>query len=46
LSLTLDRSPSRVYTAPDQLPLAFESTGGRVRVVVPEIRGHQMIVFE
>ena len=46
VSLRLERAPARVYLAPSlqELPFAYDS--GRARVVVPEIRGHEMVVFE
>jgi enamine deaminase RidA (YjgF/YER057c/UK114 family) len=46
MSLSLPRRPKKVYVAPAQKSLEFGYDGGRVSVVVPEIRGHEMIVFE
>jgi hypothetical protein len=46
LSLKLSKAPRKVYEAPDQTPIAFEYLKGRVNLRVPEIRGHEMIVFE
>ncbi len=36
----------RVYAAPEQIPLEFHDDGAHVEVVVPEIPGHAVIVFE
>ena len=46
LSLKLARKPARVYLAPSGLPVAFKHVAGRVELSVPEVRGHQMVVFE
>ena len=46
LSLKLATIPQIVYLAPERTRLDFEYTNGRANVVVPEIRGHAMIVFE
>jgi hypothetical protein len=46
LSLKLEKKPRRVYLAPSETPLAFEYKKGRVHVVVPEVAGHGMVVFE
>ncbi len=46
LSLAADRAPKKVYTAPDQTPIAFEYRAGRVNLRVPIVKGHAMVVFE
>jgi hypothetical protein len=46
LSLKMERSPKRVYLAPQQTPIEFEHLAGRVNLRVPAVRGHAMIVFE
>ena len=46
LSLKLAQAPKSVYLAPSGTKVDFEHTGGRVNLNVPEIRGHQMVVFE
>ena len=38
--------PAKAYLAPSRQPLEFTYANGRAEVVVPEIRGHQMVVFE
>jgi hypothetical protein len=46
LSLKLEKAPGRVYVAPAPTDLICEYAAGRARVVVPEVRGHAMVVFE
>jgi hypothetical protein len=46
ISLKIRRKPGRVYVAPEREPLTFTHAAGRTRVVVPEINGHAMVVFE
>ena len=46
LSLKLAKRPRRVYLAPSGAALPFEYEDGRVKITVPEIRGHAMVVFE
>ncbi|MBA3685112.1 MAG: beta-galactosidase trimerization domain-containing protein [Planctomycetes bacterium] len=46
LSVRAERSPRRVYLAPENRDLPFQYRAGRVEVVVPEIAGHAMVVFE
>lgn len=46
VSLKQSRAPSWVYTAPDLCGLAFRHVNGVTNVVVPEVRGHAMVVFE
>lgn len=46
LSLKMERSPKRVYLAPQEVAVAFEHLAGRVNLRVPEVCGHAMIVFE
>ena len=42
----LDKEPAKVYCAPSMEELQFTYDGKYVHVVVPEIVGHQMVVFE
>ena len=44
--LRLARRPRRVYLAPSREPVDFIWDGITVHLQVPEIRGHQMVVFE
>lgn len=46
LSLRLERRPACVYLAPEHENLPFEYRDGRVHVIIPEVRGHAMVVFE
>lgn len=46
VSLSLPEPPSTVYLAPDCTPLPFTYRTGRVELVLPELRGHAMLVFE
>ena len=46
LSLKFDRKPKSVYLAPDGVKLDYEYEASRVSLIVPEIHGHAMIVFE
>lgn len=46
LSLRLGYRPDAVYLAPSRQPLAFSMEGDRVRVTVPEVTGHAMVVIE
>ncbi len=46
LSVRLPERPARVYSAPAQQELPFEWTDGYAHLVAPEVRGHQMIVFD
>ena len=47
LDVKLSGAVRRVYLAPTGEELTFESSGeGRIRTVVPEVRGHAMVVFE
>jgi hypothetical protein len=46
LSVRLDRRPGRVYVAPVGTELEADWGRGRSRVMIPEVRGHAMIVFE
>ena len=46
LSLLSERPPRRVYCAPSEQPLIYDYVKGRVRVVVPIVEGHQMVVVE
>ncbi|NLC58722.1 MAG: beta-galactosidase [Armatimonadetes bacterium] len=46
VALRTDQEPARVYLAPSgqEIPCRYED--GYARVVVPEVRGHQMVVFQ
>ena len=46
VALRTDHEPARVYLAPSgqEIPCRYED--GYARVVVPEVRGHQMVVFQ
>jgi hypothetical protein len=46
LSLSAPRAPRKVYCAPSLVPVPFTYDGERVRMVVPKIEGHQMVVVE
>ena len=47
LSLKLINQPSRVYRLnPVPETIGFDYRDGRVKVVVPKVVGHEMVVFE
>ena len=46
VSLRLAKRPRRVYTAPSQAKVPFDYENGRAELVLPEVRGHEMVVFE
>lgn len=46
LNVRLEAEPERVYLAPEGLELPFTWTEGRVRVTVPRVDGHAMVVME
>jgi hypothetical protein len=46
LSVAVGERPKRVYLAPQGTELEWQFQDGRASVVVPEVRGHQMVVFE
>ncbi len=46
LRVRTDFQPMRVYEAPSGTPLAFEWGGGAVRLTIPRVEGHAMVVFE
>ena len=46
IALRLDAPPKQVYLAPSRRSLHSEYRDGYVRVVVPTVEGHQMVVFE
>ncbi len=46
LAFKLERPPRRVYLAPGQQEVPFTYEGGYVRLTVPEVVGHQMVVAE
>jgi len=41
-----ERSPRAVYLAPQKTALPFEQRGEVCEVIVPEVRHHQMVVFD
>lgn len=45
-SLALGKAPGRVTLAPSGQSLRFSFANGRVNFTIPEVRGHQMVVFE
>lgn len=46
LEVKLPQKPGRVYLAPSGKALDFTYEGGYVKTVVPEVRGHEMVVYE
>ncbi len=46
MSLRLERQPRKAYLAPELAPLQITWRRGRAEVVVPEVTGHAMVVFE
>jgi hypothetical protein len=46
LELRTSRQPVRVYLAPEMTPLEFTYEAGYTQVIVPEVNGHAMVVFE
>lgn len=46
VKVKLSSKPERVYCAPKGEELDFEYTNGYVKVVVPRVEGHEMVVFE
>lgn len=46
VSLMLPKKPSQVYLAPEMEILDFTYDNGRCEVILPEVEGHAMIVFE
>lgn len=46
LAVRLDREPKRVYLAPEGTELPASWAAGRSSIVIPEVRGHAMVVFE
>ena len=46
VSLALKRKPGKVYLAPSGREVEFDFADGCANLVVPEIEGHQMVVFE
>ena len=46
LSLRLAKSPRRVYLAPTMQEVDFVYRDGHAELQVPEVHGHQMVVFE
>ena len=46
VSVRLGGKLTRVYLAPQEKELPFDCSDGKVKVEIPEIHGHQMVVFE
>jgi hypothetical protein len=46
ISLRAGAAPSAAYLAPENRPLRMEFRDGYARVVVPQVTGHQMVVFD
>jgi hypothetical protein len=46
MSLKLAKKPKRVYSAPEEEEIPFDYSEGRVNLLVPEVEGHAMVVFE
>ena len=46
LAVRMDQDPRRVYLAPQQQDLPWQRDGAYIRCLVPELRGHQMVVLE
>jgi hypothetical protein len=46
LTVRAGAAPRRVYLAPSQEPVPFEYADGCVRLTVPCVEGHQMVVIE
>jgi hypothetical protein len=46
LALRADQRPRQVYLAPQRQSLKFDLANGYAEGVIPEVRGHQMVVFE
>lgn len=45
LSVRCDRTPSRVFLAPENTPLPFRIAEGRVNLTLPRLNGHAVIVL-
>ena len=46
LALRMEKAPQKVYLAPQRQSLKFNYAAGYAEVVVPSVKGHQMVVFE
>jgi len=46
ISVRTGKTPAAVYMAPSKRELPFTMDGGYCKVVVPEVRAHEMVVFE
>jgi hypothetical protein len=46
VTLSMNGSPRRVYCAPSLAPVPFATEDGCVRMIVPKVEGHQMVVVE
>ncbi len=46
LAIKLKRAPRRVFLAPEEIDLHFDYHDSRATLLIPEIAGHQMVVFQ
>ena len=46
IKIKLPKAPEKVYCAPSLEELDFSYDGEYAKVIVPEIKGHQMVIFE
>jgi hypothetical protein len=46
LSVKLPKAPVKAYLAPSMAPIPVSTEGDFTTVVIPEIKGHAMVVFE
>jgi hypothetical protein len=46
VQVRMGKKPAKVYTAPEGVPLGYTYEKDYVSCTVPEVRGHQMLVFE
>ena len=46
LKVKLPKAPAKVYCAPSMEELDFSYDGKYAKLIVPEVKGHQMVVFE
>jgi len=46
LKVKLQHKPGKVYCAPSGEELDFTDTGDYMKVTVPKVKGHEMIIFE
>ena len=46
LQVRMENKPAKVYLAPEKIVLEFNYENGYVKFTVPELNGHQMVVFD